>query len=187
MAPPAAASAAGPPGAEGSGGTGVDARLATTIAGLNLGYSFKTSVNLAGKLATQASGRWIGGASEFTVSANGTSITYRSLPPNSWVLQTGQGWVEVDGTIPGGSPLDALATPVQVSLVVGNGPGLDFRAMYPAARLGLAGNGTVAVDIVLASDGSITATYTDPAGSATSTTILTPDPAQVPIVAPSPS
>ncbi|MGH2513334.1 MAG: hypothetical protein ACRDGQ_11665 [Candidatus Limnocylindrales bacterium] len=161
--------------------------MATAIAGLNLGYSFKSSVSLGGKVATQASGRWIAGGSEFTISTNGTSITYRSLPPNSWVLQAGQGWVEVDGTIPGGSPLDALATPVQVSLVVGNGPGLDFRAMYPAARLGLAGDGTVPVDIVLASDGSITATYTDPAGSANSTTILRPDPAQLPIAAPSPS
>ena len=162
------------------------ASLSSAIARLDGGYAFTTAVSVDGKVATQAIGRWIGGSSEFVVTTNGTSITYRSLPPNSWVLQAGQGWVQIDGSIPSGSPLDALRSPGQVSLTGNTGGAQDLTATYPAAALGLAGSGTVPVQIHLAADGSLTATYSAPTGSATSTTTITPQPDQAAIVAPSP-
>jgi hypothetical protein len=168
-----------------SGDAGV--RLAGVLGQLQNGYSFATTVKVGGQLATEADGHWIGGASEFTVTTNGVSITYRTLPPRSWVMQAGKGWVEVNGTVPSGSPLDALKAPTQTSVVSQTADTLELNASYPAAVLGLAGSAPVAVDLVLAADGSLTATYVATTGAATSTTTIKPDASQAPIIAPSPS
>ncbi|MGH2464173.1 MAG: hypothetical protein ACRDGI_01815, partial [Candidatus Limnocylindrales bacterium] len=64
---------------------------------------------------------------------------------------------------------------------------LELTASYPAAVLGLAGSGPVAVELVVAPDGSLKASYAETAGNATSVTTITPDPSQAPIAAPSPS
>ena len=162
-------------------------RLAGALGQLQNGYSFATTVRVGAQLATEADGHWIGGASEFTVTSNGVSITYRTLPPRSWVMQAGKGWVEVNGTVPSGSPLDALKSPIQTSVVSQTADTLELNASYPAAVLGLAGSAPVAVDLVVAADGSLTATYSAPTGTATSTTTIKPDASQAPIIAPSPS
>jgi hypothetical protein len=163
------------------------ARLAAALGQLASGYSFGSTVSVGGQVATQASGRWIGGGSEFTVSTNGVSITYRTLPPRSWVLQTGAGWVEVNGSVPSGDPLDALKAPGQTTIVAQTNDMIELSASYAAAVLGLAGNGQVAVDLLLSADGSLKATYTAPTGNATSATTIKPDPSQNPIVVPAPS
>jgi hypothetical protein len=163
------------------------ARLTDALVQLASGYSFGSTVSVGGQVATQANGRWIGGGSEFTVTTNGVSITYRTLPPRSWVLQAGAGWVEVNGTVPSGDPLDALKAPGQTTIVAQTNDMLELSASYPAAILGLAGNGQVAVDLVLAADGSLKATYTASTGNASSATTIKPDPSQDPIVVPSPS
>jgi hypothetical protein len=144
-------------------------------------------VSADGQVATRASGRWVSGGSEFVVTTNGTSITYRTLPPHSWVLQSGQGWVEVNGAVPSGSPLDVLKTPSQVTLTGQTGSTVDLTASYPAATLGLAGSGTVPVEITIATDGTLGASYSAPSGNATSVTTISPNPGQSPIAAPSPS
>jgi hypothetical protein len=60
---------------------------------------------------------------------------------------------------------------------------------YTAADLGVTGPGSVPVTLLVAPDGSITATYTADAtsGSATSVVVLRPAASPEPIVAPSPS
>jgi len=176
--------------ATGSGAADGASRLAAVLAQLANGYSFTTTVSIGGQVATQAKGRWVSGGSEFTVTTNGVAITYRSLPPRSWVLQSGTGWVEVNGTVPSGNPLDALKAPSQATVVAQSSDMVELTASYPAAILGLAGTNTVPVDLVLAGDGSLKATYTTPSSggtSATSATTIAPDPSQAPIVIPSPS
>ena len=64
---------------------------------------------------------------------------------------------------------------------------LELLATYPPAVLGLSGTNAVDVNLVLATDGSLKATYAAATGGATSTTTITPDPGQAPIAAPSPS
>ena len=180
---PAASSGSSPAGSSADPGS----TIGTALARLAAGYAFTTTVSVGGQVATQATGHWIGGASEFTVTTNGVSITYRTLPPRSWVLQAGTGWVEVNGNVPSGDPLDALKAPISSAVVSQAGGSLELNASYPAAVLGLAGTTPVAVDLVLAGDGSLKATYTASGGTATSATTITPDPGQSPIAAPSPS
>jgi hypothetical protein len=185
------ASQASPPalGSLPSGATNADgaARLALVLGQLANGYSFVTTVSVGGQLATQAQGRWVGGGSEFTVTTSEVAITYRTLPPRSWVLQSGAGWVEVNGSVPTGNPLDALKAPGQATIVAETSDMVELTASYPAAVLGLVGSNPVAVDLVLASDGSLKATYAGSNGDATSATTITPDPGQDPIPVPSPS
>jgi hypothetical protein len=183
--PTAPAGSGAAPGALDSGGAA--ARLAAVLSQLASGYSFDTTVTVGGQVATEAKGRWVGGASEFTVTTSGAAITNRSLPPRSWVLQAGAGWVEVNGTVPTGNPLDALKAPGSTTVVAQTSDMLELLATYPPAVLGLSGSNAVDVNLVLASDGSLKATYSAAAGGATSATTITPDPGQVPIAAPSPS
>ncbi len=188
---PSVTASAGPPTASttpttASLGTPAD-RLTAALGAMAAGYTFDTSVTVAGKVATHVSGRWVGGGSEFVVESGGQSVTYRTLPPHAWVLKPGSDWVQVDGQLAGGAPLDALTKP-QGTTVASDGPdGLVIDAAYPATALGLAGTAPVTVRMTLAKDGSVTATYTTDttAGKAESTTILKPAAGEAPIVAPS--
>lgn len=162
------------------------ARLDSALSTMANGYSFESTVTAGGKFATRATGTWIGGTSEFVVTAKGASVTYRTVPPRSWVLEKGKTWVELDATMPGGDPLDALKQPTSAV----DGPtvaGQDsIRASYPAAALGLASPATVVVDIAIGGDGTVTARYASGSGSAsaTSETVLKPDAGIPRIVAP---
>jgi len=161
--------------------------LTSAIATLNQGYTFSTTISAGGQVATQATGRWTGNTSEFVVTSGGTLITYRTIPPRSWVLQPGQGWAEVNGSVPSGSPLDTLKAPIQLSVASQDGGTLDMSATYPAAVLGLAGSGSVPVTLTIAPDGTLTAAYDAPTGSASSKTTISPNPGQSPVPAPSPA
>jgi hypothetical protein len=130
------------------------------------------------------------------VTTGGTSITYLTIPPRSWVLETGKPWVEVDGQIPSGDPLDALSRPSSASVISTDSTGTRIAATFSAAALGLDGTKPVSVDLMIAADSSITTRYDtpivavsgspvpDPGAMATSQTVLTPSAGQDPIVAP---
>ena len=139
-------------------------------------------------MATHAQGRSSAGASDFSLESNGAAITYRTVPPTSWVKQPGKAWVVVDNGVPDGDPLEALRGPTSLKVVAEDSDGVRLKATYPASALGLAGADPVGVELSLAIDGTVTATYTVKAGGAqaTSRTILRPQPDQDPIVAPSP-
>lgn len=162
--------------------TGPTERLTAAFAAFGTGYTFDTTITVAGKVATHAHGRTLGDASDFEVESNGATITYRTIPPRSWVLEPGKSWVAVDTGAPDGDPLDALRHP---TAVVDRGDG-HLEATYPAAALGLTGSDTVTVVLTLAADGALEAIYSAKTanGSATSATKLTPAPSQPPIVAP---
>jgi hypothetical protein len=163
-------------------------RLAAAIDRLAAGYAFDTGISVGGKLATRAQGRASGGASDFRVESNGASITYRTVPPTSWVKQAGKAWVIVDNGVPDGDPLEALRSPTSIKVVADAPDGVSLKATYPASALGLAGTDPVTVELRVASDGSVGATYSvqSASGPATSETTLRPQPDQDPIVAPSP-
>ncbi|MFI5225739.1 MAG: hypothetical protein ACHQ3P_03590, partial [Candidatus Limnocylindrales bacterium] len=160
------------------------------------GYAFDTTITVAGTVATEAKGRWTSGNSEFVVTTGGTSITYRTIPPNSWVLEAGKPWVAVDGQIPSGDPLDALSKPTSAEVISTDASGTRIAAVYPAASLGLAGSKPVSVDLTIAPDSSITARYDaplttasgsaapSPGGTASAQTVLTPSPNQPAIAVP---
>jgi hypothetical protein len=162
--------------------------LAAAIEGLAAGYTFDTTVSVGGQVATHVFGRSAGGASDFVVESNGAEITYRTIPPRSWVKQAGKPWVAVDSGVPDGDPLAALTKPSSVTVTADDPKGLRLQASYPPAALGLTGTKPVEVTISVAPDGSVQASYGVPlgAGRATSLTTLTPSPGQEPIVAPSP-
>ncbi len=163
-------------------------RLVRALDRLASGYAFESRITVGGKVATVAKGRWLGGASEFDVESNGSSITYRALPPRSWVLEPGKAWVELDAAIGGGDPLDALRRPVAIEVTSEDGGSVELHATYPAAAFGTSGDTTVSVAITLASDGTVSARYTTGSGTGqtASETILRPAPGQEPIGAPPP-
>jgi hypothetical protein len=164
-------------------------RLTRTLQALIPGYTFEATVSLGGELATRAAGRWVNGSGEFDIEAQGATITYRTIPPQAWVYDDDAGWVELDSGSPLGNPIDALLKPTTLATVGGQGGGLDVRATYPAAALGLTGE-PLTVDLKLGADGTVVATYRidTPNGAAVSETRMTPrsnlEPVAAPTVAP---
>ena len=159
------------------------AALHQTLTALGSGYAFDATVKLGGVVATEAKGRWMGGASQFVLTSSGRSVTYRSVPPNAWVQQGDGSWIATQGSVPSGDPLAAFVAPLTVQSA---GSATDLTATYAAATLGLTGTDPVAVTIHLGSDGSMTVTYatTTSAGPATSTTVISPPSDTTPILAP---
>ena len=163
-----------------------EAKLTTALGALQAGYTFQTTVTVAGTVATRASGRWTGGASEFEVIAAGVSLTYRSVPPSAWVQQANGAWTKLDGPAPNADPLSALGKPSTIQVVSEDASGVTLSASYPASALGLDGTDAVQVQIVVAADGSLDVTYTGTtkAGPASVETRLTANATQAPITAP---
>ena len=164
-------------------------RLAAAFAAMAAGYTFDSTVTVGGTVATHATGRWVAGSSEFVIESGGISITYRTIPPVAWVLKPGADWVVVAGAVPGGDPLDALGKPLSTAVSADGADGLSLVGRYTAADLGLTTSGTVPVSLLIAPDGSVTATYSADAtgGTATSVVMLRPAVNAEPIVAPSPA
>lgn len=160
-------------------------RLTTTLQALIPGYTFEATVSLDGDVASRASGRWLNGTGEFAIEAQGGAVIYRTVPPRAWVHEAESGWIELDSGSPLGNPIDALLKPTALATVGEQGGALSMKATYPAAALGLSGD-PVTVDLNLASNGSVTATYRTPtpAGEAFSETVMTPAANLEPVTAP---
>lgn len=169
------------------------ARLHQVLTSLGKGYAFDATVKVGSIVATEAKGRWIGGASQFVLTSSGRSVTYRSVPPDAWVQQGDGSWIATQGSVPSGDPLAAFTSPLSVQSAAlpsggsASAPAVtDLTATYAAPALGLTGTDPVAVTIHLGGDGSLTVTYaTDTAaGPANSRTVITPPTDKTPILAP---
>ncbi len=160
--------------------------LTTALQALLPGYTFEATVYLEGNVATRASGRWLNGAGEFVVEAQGGALIYRTVPPQAWVHDDDSGWVELDSGSPLGNPIDALLKPTSLATVGERDGAVDLQATYPAAEFGLSGE-PVTVDLTLGESGSVTATYrvATPTGEAISETQMTPAANLEPVSAPS--
>jgi hypothetical protein len=161
-------------------------RLANALDGLKAGYTFTTTVTVRDTVATRATGRWTGGASEFDLIAAGVAVTYRSVPPTAWVRQADGTWTKLDGPAPGADPLAALRTPATLAILSDDAAGLKLSAGYPASALGLDGADNVTVQLTVAADGSLDVAYTATTGTGSGSvqTRMSPSPDQQPIVAP---
>lgn len=162
-------------------------RLAAAFAALAGGYTYQATVTVGGATVSTATGRSVGGASEFTLTTNGATVVYRAIPPSAWVQrESGGPWVQVVGYLPPGSPLDALTKPTSTTVVSDTADALVVDAAYPAAALGLTGKAAVTVRLTASSSGSLTAAYQTNVGSdqASSATAFTPASGLAPISAP---
>jgi hypothetical protein len=162
-------------------------RLTTAFGALRAGYSFDTTLSVAGQIAAHVVGRRLGDASEMVIESGGASVTYRMLPPKSWVRKADGDWVEAEGQVPSGDPLTALLAP----LTVADLPGGDgkLQVTYPASALGLAGADPIAVTVQIGSGGAISIAWGTSSGgrSQSSSSVFTPatgDPIEAPSVAP---
>ena len=180
---PTRAPAAAAPG--GSPEISATERLVAALEPLRSGYTFETTLTIGQQVAAHVKGRRFGEGSELAVQSGGASITYRLLPPASWVRQAGGDWIEAQGTVPGGHPLAALMAPQAATALPGGPAGRILRVSYPPAALGLPGADPVPVTVTIVAGGLVWVTYTASLGGreTVSKTVLTPQPTQEPIVA----
>ncbi len=153
---------------------------------LEPGYRFDTTVSIGDAVATTVTGRVHHGSSELRVTAAGTTVDYLAVPPRAWARKKGGTWQELDTAVPAANPLDALRSPASIDVQADGDAGLRVVAAYPAAALGVPGSGPLQVTLLIAPDGTVSATYTasTSAGNATSRTTFRADPGGAPITAP---
>jgi len=161
-------------------------RLTGALGVLQAGYTFDTTLTVGGQVAAHVTGRRLGDASELTIESGGVPVTYRIIPPRSWILDDSGEWIEAEGDTPGGDPLAGLLEPSDLEPVATSDGTVKVRATYPATALGLAGPDPVTVTITLGPEGAVSAMYatTVNGSEAVSGTVLQPAPDQDPIVAP---
>jgi len=189
--PPAASPAPGTTGGSSGIASSVSPaadRLAAAFASMAAGYTYASTITVGTATVSTATGRSIGGSSEFVLTSSGKAVTYRAVPPKAWVEQTGGAWVVVSGKVPSGSPIAGLTSPTTLTVLTDDASGLALDASYSPAALGLAGDKAVRVHLVVARTGVITATYETAVGTdqAASTSVFTPASDLTPIAAPSP-
>ena len=161
-------------------------RLGAALTRLAPGYRFETTVRIGDVVATTIAGRVRDGASEVEATAGGTTEAYLSVPPRAWTRRSGGAWEAVDTGAPASNHLEALWSPEAIEVEGDDGTILRLIATYPAAALGLTGSDPVSVTLLIAGNGTLTATFTaaTSGGEATSETTFRPDPDGAPIVAP---
>jgi hypothetical protein len=163
------------------------ARLTAALGMLRAGYTFDTTLTVAGQLAAHVVGRRIGNATEMEIESGGADVTYRMIPPKSWVMKADGDWVEAEGQVPDGDPLAPLLAPLTVEAVPAATD--QLRATYPASALGLPGSDPVPVIVTVGPGESTTVTWTATSGgrAQSSTTVFgaaSGAPIQAPTIAP---
>lgn len=162
-------------------------QLTDALGKLRAGYTFETTLRVGDKEAAQVIGRWSAGSSEIAITSGGATVTYRIVPPGAWIQDDAGVWAEAEAPTTTGDPVSILLAPTSVTNAAGGDSG-QLIATYPATALGLAGTDPISVTFSVGADGTINARYdtTTDVGVATSETTLKPEPAQEPILAPSP-
>jgi hypothetical protein len=186
LATGAAGTTAPPASTSGISAADATARLRALLVVLAPRYRFDTTVRVGDTVATTVVGRVADGASELEVTAAGSTVAYRAVPPRAWARTKGGAWQELDTKAPSGNPLGALQSPAAVEVLGVGEAGLRLIASYPAATLGLAGSDLVRVELLVSPDGTLKAIYTAPTSgaSAVSETTYRSDPGGAPITAP---
>ncbi|MEP6660734.1 MAG: hypothetical protein ABJD24_12535 [Acidimicrobiales bacterium] len=160
--------------------------LTAALDALAPGYQFDSNASLGDSTPLSISGRVIGSGSDLAVTNGGVTLEYVQVPPQAWARDQKGDWVELTTDVPVSSPLDSLKQPTKVDNLAESAAGRHLQATYPASALGGAGTDPVVVDVVIGSDGSVTAIYPATVGAqqATITSILRPAADTSPITAP---
>jgi hypothetical protein len=114
--------------------------LAEALSQYASSYLFTGVATVNGAVATVVSGRWLETGSQMTISSGEGEVEYIITPEGEWARLPGGVWEELEGDLPTGNPLAALATPESLSLVETTGSKVVLRAVYPAATLDLEGD-----------------------------------------------
>jgi hypothetical protein len=113
--------------------------LAEALAPLRAASAFETTVEVGGTTVVSAKGRTVGDASRLTLTTSGKAVEYIEIPPKAWAREPKGKWVLVAAEQAPGSPLDALAEPLKVTVGTASDGPASLLATYPAAALGLEG------------------------------------------------
>lgn len=160
--------------------------LASALAALGPDYRFDSTITVNGATAATASGDRVGDASRFDVVSNATQVSYVVLPDASYVRQGDGAWEALQDAPAAVDPIDALASPIGVTLVSGGAPSAELDVVVDAAALGVGGDGQVTVRASLTS-GTLTSVYYENAANgqaAQSLTTFGPVGDSAPVVAP---
>lgn len=142
-------------------------RLAEALAPLRAAARFETTVAVDGMVVVSAVGRSVGDQSRLSVTSADRTVDYVQAPPKAWAREQGGSWVLLAKDQTPAPPMEVLASPATIEI----GDGTTFRATYPAAALGLAGD---PVEVTITLDGaSVMFRYeTETGGHRTSSTTM---------------
>lgn len=112
------------------------------------GYHFVTTATVAGQVAVSAEGDHVAGSTQMTVTSGGTSTEYLVTAGAAWAQADGE-WQQLDSAEGLSDPVAQLRSPVEIELS-GDAEAATIVAHYPAAALGVPGDGQHPVEFQLA-------------------------------------
>jgi hypothetical protein len=116
-------------------------------------YLFTSEVSVNGELVSAASGRNVGNGAELQLDQQSTSIIYRSLGEQRWVLSSeAEDWVQLEDSQDSASPLAGLGQPTEIEIVSDDGATVELLGTYDPAVLSLDSPGLLKVSLTVVDD-----------------------------------
>lgn len=162
------------------------AALQQGLVALAAGYHFSSVVTVNGAQSLVAEGDRIGDASRMVLTGDGGTVEYVIVPEGSYAHPEGGEWSVLDVDPATSDPIVALGTPVAVALLPTTDGSVAVRATVSAVSLGVAAEGNVDVDVLIANSTITQLSYSSAVEGGTAQVVTTIGPVvdTTPIVAP---
>lgn len=123
--------------------------LDEAISNLGGSYLFSSEVVVDGVVASLAQGRNVGDATEVRLDQEDTSLIYRSIGDQRWVLVPDESWVQLADSTVSTSPLAGLDLPKSVALISTDNGVTILSAVYDPSVLSLSTPGDLTVTLTI--------------------------------------
>lgn len=121
--------------------------LESALESLGSSYAFESEIIVNGERASLAIGRHVDGAIEVDLEQEGTTLVYRSVGGERWILAPGGTWEQLGDDATPIDPLDGLRTPTNLSIDDESDDTVTLRATYAAGVLSLPESGDITVSM----------------------------------------
>jgi hypothetical protein len=161
--------------------------LQQAVAGTGGGYHFNQTATVDGVVALTVDGDRLPDGARLTVSNDAGSVSYIFTTDGVFIMPEGGEWEADDSDPPTADPINALAAPSSVAVAANDGTTVQLVVTVPLSSLGIAGDGTVPLNVSVVNGALSTITYstTSSDGRVASTTVTIGPPVDPsPVVSP---
>lgn len=113
------------------------------------GYHYHSTVTVGGTTVLEADGDRIGDGTRVGVVRDGVTVQYIITPSGTWVQLDGGEWDLLDTPAATADPINALRSPVAATVASVDGTAVHLSVSVPAASLGLVGDATAVLAVVV--------------------------------------
>lgn len=136
------------------------ALLQTAMDNAAPGYHYHSIVTVGGSTVVEVDGDRIGEGTRVGVVRDGVSVQHVITPGGTWVQPDGGDWDQMDTPPATVDPIAALRSPSAATVASADGTAIHLSVSVPAASLGLAGDATIYLAVVVDAGNLAAVVYT---------------------------